>query len=212
MDSGIGFRFYPTEEELVNHYLRLKMLGYDDQVQEIPEVNVLDFEPWDLPRIQHPQAVIANNSNDQVWYFFCPRNYKYSNSNRAKRTTNGGYWKVTSKDRRINKNGIKKTLVFYQGRSKGVKTNWVMHEYNPTFGFRTQRDFVLCKLKRRPDDADDVPTQEAGGSSTVVASASGNNATDEDSQLQAYVDSFGGINERDYNLNSAMQWPTYYYN
>ncbi|KAF2324961.1 hypothetical protein GH714_021901 [Hevea brasiliensis] len=121
MDSGIGYRFHPTDEELVNHYLRLKMLGYDDRVQEIPEVNVLNFEPWQLPDIEHPEAVISNNSNDQVWYFFCPRNYKYSNSNRANRTTNAGYWKVTGKDRKINENGIKKTLVFYQGRPKGSR-------------------------------------------------------------------------------------------
>ncbi|KAJ9188604.1 hypothetical protein P3X46_003945 [Hevea brasiliensis] len=209
MDSGIGYRFHPTDEELVNHYLRLKMLGYDDRVQEIPEVNVLNFEPWQLPDIQHPEVVISNNSNDQVWYFFCPRNYKYSNSNRANRTTNAGYWKVTGKDRKINENGIKKTLVFYQGRPKGVKTNWIMHEYNPTFSFQTQRDLVLCKLKRRPDDAD-MPTLEEGGSSTMMASASGNNTTEEDSQLHLYVNSFGGINETDYDLNTAMQWPRYY--
>ncbi|XP_021691008.2 protein NTM1-like 9 [Hevea brasiliensis] len=215
MDSGIGYRFHPTDEELVNHYLRLKMLGYDHEVQEIPDVNVLDFEPWDLPHIEHPEVVISYNPNDQVWYFFCPRKYRNSNSHKAKRTTNAGYWKVTSKDRKINENCIKKNLVFYQGRHKGEKTNWIMHEYNPTFNFPTQRDFVLCKLKKKPDDSDDMPTLAEGDqSSTVVASASasGNNITEEDSQLQAYMESFNGIDETDFNLNYALQWPTYNYN
>ncbi|XP_043806557.1 protein NTM1-like 9 isoform X2 [Manihot esculenta] len=207
MDSGIGYRFHPTDEELVDHYLRLKMLGYDHEVQAIPVVNVLDFEPWELP-----QVVISKIPNDQVWYFFCPRNYKYSYSHRANRTTNAGYWKVTGKDRKINDNGIKKNLVFYQGRPKGAKTNWIVHEYNPTFNFPTQRDFVLCKLKKRPDDSDDMRSLEERESNTMVAPASptGRNITEEDSQLRAYMESFNGINERDYSLNSALQWPTYY--
>ncbi|KAG8663674.1 hypothetical protein MANES_01G238151v8 [Manihot esculenta] len=49
-------------------------------------------------------------------------------------------------------------------------------------------------------------------SNTMVAPASptGRNITEEDSQLLAYMESFNGINERDYSLNSALQWPTYY--
>lgn len=33
----------------------------------------------------------------------------------------------------------KKSLVFYKGRvPNGVRTNWIMHEYNPTFNFHNQ--------------------------------------------------------------------------
>jgi hypothetical protein len=50
----VGYRFHPTDEELVNHYLKRKMLGQDSQVSEIAEVDVCKYEPWDLPGTFHP--------------------------------------------------------------------------------------------------------------------------------------------------------------
>ena len=44
-----GFRFHPTDEELVDHYLKLKILGMNSHVDIIPEVDVCKWEPWDLP-------------------------------------------------------------------------------------------------------------------------------------------------------------------
>lgn len=84
----------------------------------------------------------ANQSDDPECYFFSPRNYKYAKSQRANRTTKTGYWKGTGKDRTVTAGSTgeqiatKRTLVFYSGRvPNGVKTNWIMHEYNPTFDF-----------------------------------------------------------------------------
>jgi hypothetical protein len=45
----VGYGFRPTDEELVNHYLKFKMLGEDSQVSDIAEVDVCKWEPWDLP-------------------------------------------------------------------------------------------------------------------------------------------------------------------
>lgn len=44
-----GFRFCPTDEELISYYLRKKLEGHEDCVQVIPEVELCNFEPWDLP-------------------------------------------------------------------------------------------------------------------------------------------------------------------
>ena len=68
------------------------------------------------------------------WYFFSLRDKKYSTGHRTNRATQSGYWKATGKDRQIMRKrklvGMRKTLVFYQGRApKGRKTDWVMHEF-----------------------------------------------------------------------------------
>lgn len=52
----IGYRFHPTDEELVGHYLKLKLLGHDSSVHNmIAEVDVCKFEPWELRGTIAPQ-------------------------------------------------------------------------------------------------------------------------------------------------------------
>ncbi|KAG2261265.1 hypothetical protein Bca52824_068344 [Brassica carinata] len=121
-----GFRFHPTDEELISHYLRPKILNTLFSAVAIGEVDLNKVEPWDLPW----KAKIG----EKEWYFFCVRDRKYPTGLRTNRATKAGYWKATGKDKEIFKEkslvGMKKTLVFYKGRApKGVKTNWVMHEY-----------------------------------------------------------------------------------
>ena len=76
---------------------------------------------------------------EKEWYFFSPRDRKYPNGARPNRAAASGYWKATGTDKTIVTSlqggaqesvGVKKALVFYKGRPpKGVKTNWIMHEY-----------------------------------------------------------------------------------
>ncbi|CAN8303598.1 unnamed protein product [Cochlearia groenlandica] len=121
-----GFRFHPTDEELVVYYLKRKIRRKKLRVDAIGETDVYKFDPEDLP------AKALYKTRDRQWFFFSPRDRKHGG--RSSRATNGGYWKATGKDRVINCNhrpvGEKKTLVYHRGRApNGERTNWVMHEY-----------------------------------------------------------------------------------
>jgi hypothetical protein len=54
-DLPPGFRFYPTEDELVSFYLHNKLEGKREDLNRvmsrvIPVVDIYEFNPWDLPR------------------------------------------------------------------------------------------------------------------------------------------------------------------
>ncbi|GMN50863.1 hypothetical protein TIFTF001_020017 [Ficus carica] len=123
-----GFRFHPTDEELVVHYLKRKAASVPLPVTIIAEVDLYKFDPWELPS--------KASFGEQEWYFFSPRDRKYPNGARPNRAATSGYWKATGTDKPIltsngtHKVGVKKALVFYGGKPpKGIKTNWIMHEY-----------------------------------------------------------------------------------
>ncbi|KAM7495435.1 hypothetical protein LguiB_030044 [Lonicera macranthoides] len=123
-----GYRFHPTDEELITYYLLKKVLDGSFTGRAIADVDLNKCEPWELPG--------KAKMGEKEWYFFSLRDRKYPTGLRTNRATEAGYWKATGKDREIYSTksaslvGMKKTLVFYKGRApKGEKSNWVMHEY-----------------------------------------------------------------------------------
>ena len=44
-----GFRFHPTDEELIMHYLKNQAMSKPCPVSIIPEVDIYKFDPWQLP-------------------------------------------------------------------------------------------------------------------------------------------------------------------
>ncbi|XP_047328833.1 NAC domain-containing protein 2-like [Impatiens glandulifera] len=147
-----GFRFHPTDEELVIHYLCRRCASQPISVSIIAEIDLYKYDPWDLPGL----ALYG----EKEWYFFSPRDRKYPNGSRPNRAAGSGYWKATGADKPIGHPkpvGIKKALVFYAGKApKGEKTNWIMHEYRLADVDRSARkknsnslrldDWVLCRL------------------------------------------------------------------
>ncbi|KAL5222816.1 hypothetical protein ABZP36_027529 [Zizania latifolia] len=111
-----GFRFHPTEEELLNYYLRKKVAS----------------EQIDLDVIRDRCKIGSGPQND--WYFFSHKDKKYPTGTRTNRATAAGFWKATGRDKAIynavHRIGMRKTLVFYKGRAPhGQKSDWIMHEY-----------------------------------------------------------------------------------
>ncbi|KAG6477087.1 hypothetical protein ZIOFF_066339 [Zingiber officinale] len=126
-----GFRFHPTDEELLHYYLRKKVAYEAIDLDVIREVDVNKLEPWDL---KDKCRIGSGPQND--WYFFSHKDKKYPTGTRTNRATMAGFWKATGRDKAIfhgnnsRRLGMRKTLVFYTGRAPhGHKTDWIMHEY-----------------------------------------------------------------------------------
>ncbi|CAL0310236.1 unnamed protein product [Lupinus luteus] len=144
-----GFRFHPRDEELVCDYLMKKVTHSDSSLMIVVDLN--KCEPWDIPET----ACVGGKE----WYFYTQRDRKYATGLRTNRATASGYWKATGKDRSIKLKGtlvgMRKTLVFYQGRApKGTKTEWVMHEFRiepphrppNVSSSKIEEDWVLCRV------------------------------------------------------------------
>ncbi|KAM1125662.1 hypothetical protein ACFX1Q_040947 [Malus domestica] len=124
-----GFRFHPTEEELLQYYLKKKVSNQRIDLDVIRDVDLNKLEPWD---IQEKCKIGTTPQND--WYFFSHKDKKYPTGTRTNRATAAGFWKATGRDKVICSNcrriGMRKTLVFYKGRAPhGQKSDWIMHEY-----------------------------------------------------------------------------------
>ncbi|KAF5821432.1 putative transcription factor NAM family [Helianthus annuus] len=156
-----GFRFYPTEEELILFYLKNKIRGTNEVQQDIdrviPQLHVYDFYPWDLPEYAGERC----QGDPEQWFFFIPRQEKEARGGRPSRLTQSGYWKATGSpsivyslsNRAI---GVKRTMVFYNGRAPtGTKTKWKMNEYkafqeesssNTNRKPELMEEFSLCRV------------------------------------------------------------------
>ncbi|CAK7348602.1 unnamed protein product [Dovyalis caffra] len=132
--TPVGYGFHPTDEELVNHYLRFKMHGgYEEEVSRIPEVN-RDFVLCKLKK--DPDEIIPT---------------------------------------------------YEEGDSS----------FNATSGFENQNS----------NECYYPPTFEEGEYGARMASNFTNSEPEDDiNQVQAHLQSFHGFDEGDYNLNAALQF------
>ncbi|XWS43140.1 hypothetical protein CRYUN_Cryun16bG0076900 [Craigia yunnanensis] len=166
-----GYRFAPTDDELMEEYLMKKINNEPLPPNQIHEVNLYSKDPNQL-------TVEYKPITETEWYFFTPRVKKYPNGSRPKRGTPNGYWKPTGVDKAIphysqNPVGFKKTLDFFIGEyPKGNKNGWKMHEYKVTNNNKNSQNkgrakddmtldkWVLCRIykNKRKNGGDEAST------------------------------------------------------
>ncbi|KAK2991853.1 hypothetical protein RJ640_030028 [Escallonia rubra] len=173
MNLPAGFRFHPTDEELIVHYLKKKVSSSSENgIDLIADIDLYKFNPWELPGaslflISSCKALFGESE----WFFFSPRDRKYPNGARPNRAAASGYWKAIGIDKPILSSrgsrciGVKKALVFYRGRPRnGSKTNWMMDEYRvvncPSShclrlrGSMRLDDWVLCRIRKKSNTSE----------------------------------------------------------
>ncbi|KAK6149512.1 hypothetical protein DH2020_017037 [Rehmannia glutinosa] len=235
-----GFRFHPTDEELVSFYLRRKIEKKPIRIELIKQADIYKYDPWDLPKSTNV------GEKDKEWYFFCKRGRKYKNSIRPNRVTGSGFWKATGIDRPIYDSassgrdciGLKKSLVYYRGAAgKGTKTDWMMHEFRlpSTRDVKTTKHlddkiiaqeaevWTLCRiLKRNVSYRKCVPDwREVGGGKKINVDHHASSQTcsleyssDHNGQTSSYI-SFSApiVNQNQTkNLYNSGQYPESYNN
>ncbi|XP_062178438.1 NAC domain-containing protein 22-like [Phragmites australis] len=191
-----GFRFHPTEEELLEFYLKQVVDGKKLKFDIIPTVHLYRHDPWELPGLAR--------IGEREWYFFVTRDRKQAGGcggGRPSRTTERGFWKATGSDRAVRRAadpkrliGLKKTLVYYEGRApRGTKTDWVMNEYRlpdtnaaggDSSSYLPKEDVVLCKIYRKAVSLKELEQRvamEELARATATPSASHNTGSPADS-------------------------------
>ncbi|TVU19601.1 hypothetical protein EJB05_35757, partial [Eragrostis curvula] len=177
-----GYRFYPTEEELICFYLRSKLDGRRSDIDRVIPVH---------------RGALAGG--EEPWFYFCRRQEREARGGRPSRTTPSGYWKaagtpgwVYAADGRPI--GSKKTMVFYRGRAPaGTKTEWKMNEYRALEDaddvaapppshvvLQTRSAFSLCRLYTKtgcPRQFDRRPSAAGGGGRQNPPAPSSSTAT-----------------------------------
>ncbi|VVA25553.1 PREDICTED: NAC [Prunus dulcis] len=79
-----GFRFQPTEEELLLYYLKKRVLCEKIDLDIICDIDPNKFEPWDIQEVNNPSFVYVaekcktGSMPQNDCYFFSHKDKKYT--------------------------------------------------------------------------------------------------------------------------------------
>ncbi|KAL8244381.1 hypothetical protein R6Q59_010639 [Mikania micrantha] len=125
-----GCQFFPSEQQLICHYLTLKNNG--DRIDSassnlINDLDLYRFEPFDLP--ESARFSFGREGKRKHW-----------RSGPVKDIVGAGVQGVVV--------GTRKTFVFYLGDSvkTGLRTKWIMYEYALVDQKMAEASYVLCRV------------------------------------------------------------------
>ncbi|XP_057432993.1 NAC domain-containing protein 83-like [Lotus japonicus] len=123
-----GYKFDPTDEVLVDFYLKRRVFAQPLPFHIIPDFNVFQTEPWGLP------GGDGNIFNERKCFFYNIMGRDFENIDM--RSAGSGQWRVMEKDKYvpIPRNnqviGKRNTLNFWEVQGAYARrTEWVMHEF-----------------------------------------------------------------------------------
>ncbi|KAJ0260914.1 NAC domain containing protein 84 [Hirschfeldia incana] len=151
MKLPVGYRFHPTEQELILHYLLPKAFASPLPSSIIPVFDAFFSHPFTFP----------GDQEERQRYFFCKKRQDVSsNAHRIKTSSGDGYWKPIRKEKNIiacgRTVGIRRTLVFHgtnNSSSSCNNTRWCMTEYSLA-GFSSTKvsgEWAVYKLYKRKE-------------------------------------------------------------
>jgi hypothetical protein len=138
MMMPVGFRFQPTDEELVGFYLLNKVRGEDMGWDGIREIDIYgEKAPWEFCGGQEKLYIFTR--------------LKRLSKNRVARTAGGcGVWHENSSDEVCDAQGdvigFRKLFCF---KVKKQKSNWLMHEFSLVGEGERTTDWVLCTIQKK---------------------------------------------------------------
>jgi hypothetical protein len=149
--------FCPSDDRLVNHYLRAKIAG---KMSHLPnacyfyDADVCSARPEDLVRDHGVPARVPGKDagGGEQWFFFCPVRFTGGSMTRRSRTVDGTgdteCWHAEGRPRPVEGGGgFVQKFSYHVKVAPGVveKPGWIMAEYSIGDG-----DTVLCKVYRSP--------------------------------------------------------------
>ncbi|KAI9090577.1 hypothetical protein K1719_028430 [Acacia pycnantha] len=148
-------------ENMAPGYRKLERDQSEDINRVIPELDIYEYNPWDLPQVSGE----ASLRDTEQWFFFIPRQESEARGGRPRRLTTTGYWKATGSPNHVYSSenliiGMKRTMVFYNGRApNGHKTEWKMNEYKAIVSAepssthpphpRTRVEYSVCRVYKK---------------------------------------------------------------
>ncbi|XP_059439493.1 NAC domain-containing protein 19-like [Corylus avellana] len=134
----VGFRFEPTDEELVGFYLLNKARGEDVGWDGIRDFDIYgEKAPWQF----------CGDQEEKLYVF---TRLKKLSKNRVARTAGCGVWHENSSDKIYDAQGdvigARKLFCF---KVKKQKSNWLMHEFSLVGEGERTTDWVLCTIQKK---------------------------------------------------------------
>lgn len=174
-----GYRFAPTDEEIVGHYLCNKVYG-----QPVSTSAVIDNV--DIYGDENAWIRIFERTGENALYFFTTLKKKTEKCVKAERETKCGTWRSQKNTRiyhnRYNSTGDKILKKQHIGSRRNftyipkegscgvaIKGRWVMHEYRldgilvRNAKINSIGNYVICRIKKKPPTREELMSGDNDG-------------------------------------------------